>query len=47
MSIWRFLRRKQADEDLDEEIQVHLSMATRYLIESGDDPRTAEEAARR
>ena len=35
------------DDELNEEIQAHLAMATRDRIEAGEDPRSAELAARR
>jgi predicted permease len=47
MSIWRRFSRGHRDQDLDDEIQAHLAMATRDRIESGEDPRAAELGARR
>lgn len=47
MSIWRLFARERREQDLDEEIRAHLAMATRDRIERGEDPRSAERAARR
>src|SRR5260370_3240903 len=38
--------RTRRNQELDEEIQVHLAMATRDRIERGEEPQTAERAAR-
>ena len=43
----RLFRRKRSDQELDEEIQSHLAMATRDRIELGEDPQAAALAARR
>jgi putative ABC transport system permease protein len=43
----RLFRRKRSDQELDEEIQTHLAMATRDRIERGEAPGTAAVAARR
>src|SRR5262249_12556698 len=47
MSIWRLFTRGRREQELDEEIQAHLAMATRDRIERGDDPQAAELSARR
>src|SRR5205823_128897 len=47
MSIWQRLRRNRLDEELDQEIQAHLSIAVRDRIDRGEDPQAAEAAARR
>ena len=41
-----FFRRRR-DQELDDEIEAHLTMATRDRIERGEEPQTAERAARR
>jgi hypothetical protein len=43
----RLFRRKRSDQELDEEIQAHLAMATRDRVERGEAPRAAAMAARR
>src|SRR5947199_6369964 len=43
----RLFRRKRSEQELDEEIQAHLAMATRDRIERGEDPEAAALAARR
>ena len=43
----RLFRRKRSDQELDEEIQAHLAMATRDRTELGEDPQAAALAARR
>jgi predicted permease len=43
----RLFRRKRSDQELDEEIQAHLAMATRDRVEQGEDPQAAALAARR
>jgi predicted permease len=47
VSIREFLRRTQADAELDEEIQAHLAMAIRDRVERGEDPSEAKAAALR
>ncbi len=47
MSRWRFFSWARKDQELEEEIQAHLAMATRDRIERGEDPQAAELAARR
>ncbi|HYW43117.1 MAG TPA: ABC transporter permease [Bryobacteraceae bacterium] len=47
MSMWPFSSRRPRGQELDEEIRAHLAMATRDRIERGEEPRTAERAARR
>jgi len=47
MSLWRFLKRRRRDEDLDEEIRGHLRMAARDREELGEHPKEAELSARR
>jgi putative ABC transport system permease protein len=47
MSIWPLFSRRRRDQELDEEIQAHLAMATRERTERGEDPQAAELAARR
>lgn len=47
MKMWTPFSRRRRDAELDEEIRSHLAMATRDRIERGEDPRTAELAARR
>jgi hypothetical protein len=47
MRIWQLFRRNRLDNDLDEEIQAHLAMATRERIDRGEEPDAAEAAARR
>src|SRR5260370_19312414 len=42
-----FFPRRRRNQELDEEIQAHLAMATRDRIERGEEPQTAERAARR
>src|SRR5258708_40193092 len=39
--------RRRRNQELDEEIQAHLAMATRDRIERGEEPQAAERAARR
>jgi len=42
MSLWDWLfRRRQREEDLDEEVQSHLRMATRDRVEQGESPEQA------
>ncbi|MGH9452491.1 MAG: ADOP family duplicated permease [Terriglobia bacterium] len=42
-----FIRRRQREQELDEEIRSHLAMATRERIEQGEDPAEAEASVRR
>ena len=44
---WKFWSRAQRDDELDQEIQSHLQMATQDRIESGKSRRDAEAEARR
>src|ERR1035438_9384624 len=43
----RLFRHKRSDQELDEEVQAHLAMATRDRIEGGEEPQAAALAARR
>ena len=46
--IWkRLLRRWKVDQELDEEIRAHLRMAVEQRVAQGEDPREAEQNARR
>jgi len=46
MALWQWLvRRRQADQDLQEEIRSHLAMAARDRVADGDDRETARLAA--
>ena len=45
MKLLEWLLRRDRDDDLDEEIRAHLSMAATERIEGGDDPRTARLAS--
>ena len=46
--IWkRLLRRRRLDRELDEEIRAHFRMATEERVERGENPREAEQNARR
>ena len=47
LDLSRLFHRKRRDEELDEEIQSHLAMATRERIEQGEEPQAAAQAARR
>src|ERR1039458_1197692 len=47
LGLERLFHRKRSDQELDEEIQAHLAMATHDRIELGEDPRAAALAARR
>jgi predicted permease len=47
MKMWRRPSRRRHDQDLDEEIQSHLAMATSDRIQRGEEPHAAELAARR
>ena len=47
LGLERLFHRKRSDQELDEELQAHLAMATRDRIERGEDPRAAALAARR
>ncbi|HBY64649.1 MAG TPA: hypothetical protein DEH78_32925 [Solibacterales bacterium] len=40
-------KRRRREEELDEELRVHLAMAIQDLVAQGEDPREAERAARR
>jgi predicted permease len=47
MNIFRLFRRNRPDDELEQEIQAHLAMATRDRIAAGEDPQAANAAARR
>jgi hypothetical protein len=47
MRVWLPFLRRRHDEELEEEIEAHLAMATRDRIERGEDAHTAGTAARR
>src|ERR1035437_4594395 len=47
LGLERLFHRKRSDQELDEELQAHLAMATRDRIERGEDPQAAALAARR
>src|ERR1019366_7479399 len=47
LGLERLFHRKRSDQELDEEIQSHLDMATHDSIELGKIPRHAEQAALR
>jgi predicted permease len=47
LGLERLFHRKRSDQELDEEIQAHLAMATHDRIELGEDPQAAALAARR
>ena len=47
LGLERLFHRKRSDQELDEEIQAHLAMATHDRIELGEDPHAAALAARR
>jgi predicted permease len=47
MKLRSVFSRARRERDLEDEIQAHLAMAARDRIERGEDPQTAEQAARR
>src|SRR5216683_591641 len=47
MRLWKLLRRKQREQELNEEIQHHLAVEIEERIRDGASPEEAERAARR
>src|SRR6185436_12151176 len=45
MRLWDWFLRRQREDDLQDEIRAHLSMAARDRIEAGEDPDRARQAA--